>query len=143
MAESEALKTLRSTIEKYLTESFGGFLKDQNNNFVLQAGSARVIVVPLDWIGGQTLVKIVALVNRDSPSFDALSGYLAGENLKLIFGKFSVQPEARMVFYEHTLLGDFLNRKELEVAIQAIASTADKYDDELQAKFGGKKFGEF
>jgi hypothetical protein len=143
MAESEALKTLRSTIEKYLTESFGGYLKDQNNNFVLQAGSARVMVIPLDWVGGQTLVKIVALVNRDSTSIDALARYLAGENLQLIFGKFSLQPETRMVFYEHTLLGDFLNRKELEVAVQAIASTADKYDDEIKARFGGKKFGEF
>jgi hypothetical protein len=143
MAGSEALGMLKTTIEKYLTESFGGFLKDQNENYVLQAGSARVLVIPLDWVEGQTLIKIVALVNRDSTSIDALAKYLATENLKLIFGKFSLEPNSKMVFFEHTLLGDFLNRKELEIAVKAIASTADKYDDEIQAQFGGKKFGEF
>jgi hypothetical protein len=138
MPDSEALATLKSTIAQYLQESFGGFLKDQNDNFVLQAGSARIIISPFDWVEEQTLVRVVALVN-----VEGLSKYLIAENLKLIFGKFSLEPTAGMVFFEHTLLGDFLNRKELEVAVKAIASTADKYDDELQARFGGKKFGEF
>jgi hypothetical protein len=143
MPDSEALATLKSTIAQYLQESFGGFLKDQNDNFVLQAGSARIIISPFDWVEGQTLVRVVALVNLGGGPIEELSKYLIAENLKLIFGKFSLEPTAGMVFYEHTLLGDFLNRKELEVAVKAIASTADKYDDELQARFGGKKFGEF
>jgi hypothetical protein len=143
MPDSDALTTLKSTTAKYLQESFGGFLRDQNDNFVLQAGSARIVISPLDWIEGQTLVRVVALVNMGGGPVEELSKYLIAENLKLIFGKFSFEPIAGMVFFEHTLLGDFLNRKEIEVAVKAIASTADKYDDELQARFGGKKFGEF
>ena len=143
MADSEALAMLRTTVEKYLTESFGGYLKDQNGNYILQAGSARIMVMPLDWYQGQTLVKIMALVSRDAERVDELAKYLIEENLNLIFGKFSYEPASRMVFFEHTLLGDFLNRKELEMAVGAIASTADKYDDEIQNRFGGKKFGEF
>lgn len=143
MPDSEALRTLRSTVAKYLEEAFGGFLKDQNENYVLQAGSARILIIPLDWVEGQTLVKIVALVNKDAPMSPELTRFLAVENIKLIFGKFSLDPTGSMIFYEHTLLGDFLNRKELEIAVKAIASTADKYDDEIKAQFGGKKFGEF
>lgn len=143
MPDSDALATLKSTIANYLQESFGGFLRDQNDNFILQAGSARIVVIPIEWTEGQTLVKIVALVNLEGGPADELAKFLVAENMKLIFGKFSVEPNQRMVFYEHTLLGDFLNRKELEVAVKAIASTADKYDDEIQARFGGKKFGEF
>jgi hypothetical protein len=143
MPDSEALATLKATIAKYLQESFGGFLKDQNDNFVLQAGSARVLVVPLEWVEGQTLVRVLALVNKDGGPVEALAKYLVAENLKLIFGKFSLEPLGRMVFFEHALLGDFLNRKELEIAVKAVASSADKYDDEIQAQFGGKKFGEF
>jgi len=142
MPDSDALATLKSTVAKYLKESFGGFLRDQNDNFILMAGSARVIVAPLDWVEGQTLVKIISPVNKDGEPADELAKYLIAENMSLIFGKFSVEPTERMVFYEHTLLGDFLNRKELEVAVKAIVSTADKYDDEIQARFGGKKFGE-
>lgn|SRR5512141_246230 len=142
MPDSEALTTLKSTIAKYLQESFGGFLRDQNDNFILQAGSARIIIAPVDWVDGQTLVKVIAPVNMGGGPADELAKFLVAENLKLIFGKFSVEPTGPMVFYEHALLGDFLNRKELEMAVRAIASTADKYDDEIQARFGGKKFGE-
>jgi hypothetical protein len=142
MADSEALTTLKSTIEKYLKESFGTYLKDQNDNYVLHAGSARVFIIPLNWVEGQTLIKIVAPVNWDAQPSDELARFLAVENMKLIFGKFSLDPNRRMVFFEHTLLGDFLNRKELEVAVKAIAVTADKYDDEIKAQFGGRKLGE-
>lgn len=142
MPDSDALATLKSTVAKYLQESFGGFLRDQNDNFILMAGSARVIVAPLDWVDGQTLVKIISPVNKDGEPADELAKYLIAENMNLIFGKFSVEPMERMVFFEHTLLGDFLNRKELEVAVKAIVSTADRYDDEIQDRFGGKKFGE-
>jgi len=143
MPDSDALATLKLAISQYLQESFGGFLKDQNDNFILQAGSARIMIIPMDWAEGQTLVKIVALINVDGGPADALAKFLVAENMKLIFGKFSVEPNQRMVFYEHSLLGDFLNRKELEIAVKAIASTADKYDDEIKTQFGGKKFGEF
>jgi hypothetical protein len=142
MADSEALTTLRSTIEKYLKESFGSYLKDQNDNYVLHAGSARIFIIPLDWIEGQTLIRILSPVNREAQISDELTKFLGAENMKVIFGKFSLDPERRIVFFEHTLLGDFLNRKELEVAVKAIAVTADKYDDQIQAQFGGKKFGE-
>lgn len=142
MADSEALTTLRSTIEKYLKESFGSYLKDHNNNYILHAGSARIFIIPLDWVEGQTLIRILAPVNREAQISDELTKFLGAENMKVIFGKFSLDPDRRVVFFEHTLLGDFLNRKELEVAVKAIAVTADKYDDQIQAQFGGKKFGE-
>jgi len=142
MAESEAITTLRSTIEKYLKESFGTYLRDQSNNYILQAGSARIFITPMDWVGGQTLIRIVAPVNRDTQVSADLTHYLSVENMKVIFGKFSLEPNTRAIFFEHTLLGDFLNRKELEVAVKAVAVTADKYDDLIQEQFGGKKIGE-
>jgi len=142
MAESEALTTLRSTIDKYLKESFGTYLKDQNNNFILQAGSARIIIVPLDWIKGQTIVRVMSLVNMGAPVTAELTKFLAVENIKLLFGKFSLDLEKQAIYYDHTLLGDFLNRKELEVAVKSVAAIADKYDDEIKAQFGGKMFGE-
>lgn len=142
MVESEALKTLRLTIEKYLNESFGAYLRDQKDNYILKAGSARVFITPMDWMEGQTLVRIIAPINKDiEPSAD-LTRYLSVENMKVIFGKFTLEPNTRAIFFEHTLLGDFLNRKELEVAVRAVAVTADQYDDLIQEQFGGKKIGE-
>lgn len=143
MAESEALKLLRSTIENYLSESFSNYLRDQKNNYILQAGSARVIVMPEDWLNGQTLVRVFSVINVDAPITPELTKYLACENLKVLFGKFSLEPTRPAIFFEHVLLGDFLNRKELEVAVGAVGVIADKYDNEIKDKFGGKMIGEF
>ncbi|OPL09305.1 MAG: hypothetical protein AVO34_13745 [Firmicutes bacterium ML8_F2] len=142
MAASDAVKTLRSTIEKYLKESFGSYLKDDRNNYILQAGSARVFIIPVDWIKEQTIVRVVSVLNRGAPITGELTKFLAYENIKVVFGKFSLDPDRQAILFEHVLLGDFLNRKELEVAVKSVAFIADKYDDEIKAQFGGKKYGE-
>lgn len=142
MAESDAVKTLRSTIEKYLKESFGSYLKDDLETYILQAGSARIIIIPLDWTKGQTIVRVLSVINRGAPITAELTKFLAFENMKVIFGKFSLDPDRQAILFEHVLLGDFLNRKELEVTVRSVAYISDKYDDEIKAQFGGKKFGE-
>ena len=142
MPDSDALTTLKSTISQYLRNPSAASSGTRATTYILQAGSARVVVMPVDWIDGQTLVKVVALVNKDGGPADELAKFLIAENMRLIFGKFSVEPTERMVFYEHTLLGDFLNRKELEIAVKAIASTADSTTMRSRPEFGGKKFGE-
>ena len=45
------------------------------------------------------------------------------------FGCYSYQPARREVWFEHVILGDDLDRPELEVAIQVVAETADGQDD--------------
>lgn len=39
----------------------------------------------------------------------------------------------------HTLLGDYLDEKELSSAMWGVLGAADVWDDELQPKFGGKR----
>ena len=43
------------------------------------------------------------------------------------------------LIFSHTLLGDFLDQPELETAMWGLLSVADRWDDELQPKFGGKR----
>ena len=143
MAESEAIQTLRMTVEKYLSESFGNYLRDQKNNYIIQAGSAQIIIVPSDWINNQTILKILAVINIGAKVTPDLTRYLATENLKILFGKLALDEKTPAIYLEHNLLGDFLNRKELEVAVLGVGVTADKYDNEIKDKFGGKMLGEF
>jgi hypothetical protein len=42
----------------------------------------------------------------------------------------------------HTLLGDYLDEKELETAMWGVLGAADTWDDELQQKFGGKRWAD-
>ena len=46
------------------------------------------------------------------------------------------------IHFRHNLLGDFLDPEELKWGVLALGDTADDLDDELQARFGGKKFTE-
>ena len=48
-------------------------------------------------------------------------------------------PANALVVFEYTLAGDNLDPGELKNALFMVATTADKKDDELQAKFGGKR----
>ncbi len=41
--------------------------------------------------------------------------------------------------WTHTLLGDYLDEEELHNAVGAVVTTADRLDDELQSRFGGKR----
>jgi hypothetical protein len=71
-----------------------------------------------------------------------LARFLATESGKFIFGGFALDEERRNVIFGHTLLGDFLSRKELAEAVEAVSTTADFYDDQIKARFGGRLFSE-
>ena len=43
------------------------------------------------------------------------------------------------VIFEITIAGDTIDPGELKQALLAVATTADDLDDELKAKFGGKR----
>ena len=44
------------------------------------------------------------------------------------------------VYFEHTLLGDFIDPMELENAVSLLYASADQLDDVIHEKFGGKRF---
>jgi hypothetical protein len=39
----------------------------------------------------------------------------------------------------HTLLGDYLDEKELVAGLWSVLGAADSWDDELQPRFGGRR----
>jgi hypothetical protein len=55
----------------------------------------------------------------------------------------SSAPGKLFLVMSHTLLGDYLDEAELSSALYAILGTANELDDELQARFGGKRLADF
>lgn len=140
MAGTGPLEVLRETIARYLKESFGTVETDAEGDFAVKRGSTVTFVRPLDWVNNQTLVRIWAITNREVQVNGELTRFLATESGRLVFGGFQLDEERRNVLFGHTLLGDFMSRKELEEAVEAVASTADFYDDQIKARFGGRLF---
>ena len=63
------------------------------------------------------------------------------------FGHVTVQDDSNnpgklFLMMSHTLLGDYLDEGELSGALYAMLGTADRLDDELKGKFGGKRLAD-
>jgi hypothetical protein len=138
--ESEAIAALRTAVKAHLEEDFPGHEVDEDD-FIVQRGSARVFIRPIEQ-EGRTFVRIVSVTNVGVKVDGELTRFLATENADLAFGKFSLNEDGPYVLFGHNLLGDFLNRRELAVAVGAIGETADEYDDRIKARFGGRRFME-
>jgi hypothetical protein len=75
-----------------------------------------------------------------------LSDDLALELMRLSaerpFGGYAYIPSRREVWFQHAILGDDLDRVELESAIEVVAETADSHDDMLAGRFGGRRYAD-
>ena len=142
MDEPASVSALRTKLERYLQELFGSFEVDPDGDFVIGSGSAPVWIRPIELPGDRTGVHIWSITNVDVRVDDELTRFLVTENGRLVFGAFELADDQPTVAVGHTLLGEFLNRKELEVAIAAVGTTADHYDGLVKERFGGRLFGE-
>jgi hypothetical protein len=87
---------------------------------------------------GRSVVSLLAPVLSDVEAPAERLVELLALNAQLSFGKFSWYPAERMISVEYELLGDFLDRDELAVALQAVGEIADTCDARLQPILGGR-----
>src|SRR5688572_21245479 len=114
MASTDPVALLRETLERYLEESPLDFTVDADGDFAVPRGSAVTWIRPLEWTDGQTIVRIWSITNAGVRVDGELTRFLAVESGKLELGAFSLDEARSSVLLGHTLLGDFLSRRELE-----------------------------
>lgn len=90
----------------------------------------------------RTLVMMYVPVLRQVPPSPELFKYIAIEGQQYFFGSLRYIPDVDqgLVAFEQTLLGDYLDGDELMTALAALANTGNDLDDELQKRFGGKRY---
>ena len=140
-AEPDGVAKLRAMIESALADMGGGeYGVDENGSYVLGLESARVFVVPA-WLEDETTVaRVFAVTNLGVPVTAELTSYLLQKNLEFVFGGFALDVDEGAVWFNHNLLGDHMTPAELEATVGAVASTADRYDDEIKSRFGGRLY---
>ena len=114
--------------------------------------STQVHVRIIDWGKNKdgeprSLVRVSAPLLRGVQPTPALYEYLARESPSFWFGNIRVWDDEETkgmvsMTLGHTLLGDFLDEDELRVALFQILNSADELDDELQKRFGGKRWAD-
>lgn len=91
-----------------------------------------------------SLVYIQSLILRDVRPTAALFEWVAREGGANWFGHVVVRDAEEagsvVLLAEHTLLGDYLDEQELAAAMYGVLGFADHYDEELQKRFGGKRW---
>lgn len=131
---------LRHQLESQLNDSGIPFSVDASGDLAVELVNTTTYMRPQN-VGGRTCVRIWAITNVDVNVSDELTRYLVTETATLPYGGFELHAAGRVAL-SHTLLGEFLQRTELEVAVTAMAATADRYAAEIKSRFGGKLFGE-
>jgi len=113
--------------------------------------STRLRIQVLPWgqdEEGETraAVLVTAPILYEVPVSPELFEWIAREGGARWFGHVEAQGEegsetVHLVF-SHTLLGDYLDQAELETAMWGILQVADGWDDELQERFGGRRWAD-
>ena len=136
---SRELVTLREKTERLLDTAVRRFER-VGDRFEIPYQSTRVIVHPMDWTRGRTLLRIIAPVVVDIAPVPDLFRRLIELNNTTIFGKFYMRGDT--VFIEHNLLGESVDKREFRAALASVAHHADHLDDALVAEFGGRKWSD-
>jgi hypothetical protein len=132
----------RELVESTLRALVDRFDVDDHGNYIVGIESARVFIVPAWLQDARTVLRVFAVTNLDVPVTSELTSYLLERNLEFIFGAFALDVERGAVWFNHNLLGDYATPEELTETLGAVAFTANRFDDEIKTRFGGRLYTE-
>jgi hypothetical protein len=135
------LGATRARVEQVLTAMFGQVNELEDGGYAVDAGSVRVFVVPR-LVEGSVLVRVFSITNLDVPLDGDLPAFLLGLNFSMGVGRFSVDANHRAVWFDHVLGVDELADAVLARTVAVVAQTADRFDDEIKTRYGGRTFRE-
>jgi hypothetical protein len=129
-------------VERTLGSHYGTFQHHPDWGFHGGFGSARVFVDVLPVLDDSTAVRASSPVVSGVDLTDPLALRLLELGAAEPFGGFLYMPSRREVWFQHAILGDDLDERELAAAIDVVAAVADGTDDRLVAEFGGRRYAD-
>lgn len=132
-AKAKVNEQLRSLFPRI---GLGEFHELQPGHHICQHGSTHVDVRVIDF-GEKIAVRSVAPVSIGSRLDADLLKFLLEKNAGFIFGAFGLDPQG-MVVFSHTILASSLDAEELGASVNTVLVMADRYDDEIVQRWGGK-----
>lgn len=145
-ADSQDFALLRETVNGFLRASFDEVRQDRDGDFFVRSLGVTTWVQPRSLAEDQTAVLIWSPSNIGVTVDAEMTSFLAAEANNLAFGQFELHDAGRppsrwsgpRIHVSHALLGEFLSRDELAVAVQAVADASAHYGPILKERFGGR-----
>lgn len=134
---------LADQIAQFLDDSGLLYTRSERACFrLLWEAGGTVLVRPTQWENwgpDKTLAVWVTCVVAEGVRLDAdLYEYIALVNNRIGFGRYAVRAEGTSsVIASFNLLGDFLNRAELDFAVRMLALEARTHGSEIRERWGG------
>lgn len=142
-----SLLEIKDKVQRYLLDMGLHGVEVLPDGYTFRYGSTRLFIRLEERGEGEdafTPIVLTAPMVSDIKPSPELFEYVARNTDSKLFGHLGLHEDkdrgVMQIVFSHTLLGDFLDPKELEHAVGAVASTANQLDDELAAKFGGSVF---
>lgn len=140
-------------VQRLLTGAMGLKIGMQGDTYSVQFEnmSTSVQLRVREWVKTtdgepQSLIVISSLILRGVTPTPKLYEWVARSGGSRWFGHVEVyddkEPGKVLLIMSHTLLGDYLDQKELEHGMYAVLRSADEWDDQLQKEFGGKRWSD-
>jgi hypothetical protein len=140
-----SVEEVTDKVRRMLVELNGRASVDADGDFVIDFDSATVFVRVLETSTGTVMVRVSSVVLLDVPLKPELYRWVATESRNFYFGQFEVvegDDGTGLLLFEHFLLGEYLDIDELGFAVHGMGTNANELDDELQNRFGGRRFNE-
>ena len=135
--QNEALAACYERVQEALMQLFGEEAQADAStpSFVLRRGSADVHV-SVAALEDKAVVAVFSWVATGVTPSEELYRYLLTENANFVFGGFGLTTD-NTVIYQHTVIGDAIDKEQLRASVRAVAGVADDYDDQITSRFGG------
>lgn len=100
-------------------------------------GSAMAVISVVPW-GDDASVNVNSLVVRGAELTPDLMRFLLEQNHGLVYAAFEVDSDGD-IWLNCDIVGSTCDKSDLKHAIRSVLMMADKYDDEIVAKWGGQR----
>jgi hypothetical protein len=137
---TQAQKACYEKIAPWMKELFGefAFARDDAPVISVVVGSAVAQTAVFPWGEDDATICTRAYVVTGAELTPDLMHYLLRKNADMRFGAFGVDDDGDIVF-EHTIVGSTCDKEELRASVMAVVLTADQFDDEIVARWGGQR----
>lgn len=137
--QTDAQRACYARITPWLTQLFGELAAPRDEIPVISTviGSALAQTAVLPWGDDDAVVTTRSYVVTGVEPDPELMHFLLRANADLQFGGFGIDADGDIVF-QHSIVGSTCDREELQASVLAVVRTADRFDDQIVARWGGQ-----
>lgn len=137
---NETQRAVYERVRSFIEDLFGelAVYRDDAPAFAVAAGSAVAHVHVLPWTDEGAIVTTRAFVVSGVTLTEDLMRWMLARNSEALWGAFGVDEDGEIVI-DHSINGPTCDKEDLRASVLGVIFSADRYDDEIVARWGGER----